>query len=120
MKRKIFSVLLSLVAGVVFATQLSPTVIVSPSAMIVEPGISFDITAVYTNTARFFVVMEEGGIRGDFEFLIDESTKNLPSESMLIIRGTIDQANTLRTYTCIVESEDGLQRAESRCICITR
>ncbi len=119
MKRKLFSALLCLAAVVGIACINPPTVVVSPNHLNVVPNIPFYITAVYTNTDIFVVIMEEEGHGEGFEFLIDESTKNQPTENSLIITGKMTNPNSTRYYTCIVECEDGCTEARALCVCST-
>ena len=120
MKRKIFSALLSLAAITGIACINPPTVVVSPGQLLnIVPNVPFQFTAIYTNTNRFIVIMEEAGHGEGFEFLIDESTKNQPTETSLIITGKMTNHNSTRYYTCIVECEDGCTEARALCVCST-
>ena len=119
MKRKIFTALLSLVAivGVSFAT-VPPTIKVHPLAILVEPNNQFGFLATYTNTNRFYVVIREAGQEGQFDLLINEETKNILTESQLIVTGTMTLYNSTREYIFVVENEEG-DRSEVHAFCIT-
>lgn len=119
MKKTIFTALLSLVAivGVSFATA-PPTITVNPLAMLVEPNNQFYFLATYTNTNRFYVVIREAGQEGQFDLLIDEETKNILTESQLIVTGTMTLYNSTKEYIFVVENEEG-DRSEVHAICIT-
>ena len=99
MKRKIFSVLLSLAAigCIVASSNAISTISVSPSGYRdVNVGESYDYIFTYTQTER--LIVEANDYPVDIELLIVEETKNLPTQTQIIYRDVIDVPNTLRVY----------------------
>ena len=107
MKNRFSKMALICLTAMAAAAFAIPTLVVSPSAMRVEPGVSFDIKVIYTNTNIMLFEMTATDTATLVGIVpIPDNTKNQPNENMVVFQDVIPEHSVHRRYVFAVADED--------------